>query len=133
MPRTARARGPVTAIDNMSIGRRAAIENLTTHLRFTLRTADVTTPGAFADLATVTHIAHLALPGSPTASARRPVDTLRAASTGTLTALDLAARRGARIVVASGSEIYGESNLGPPHRPHLENIGPASIFGTHRG
>ncbi|MEV5836766.1 NAD-dependent epimerase/dehydratase family protein [Nocardia sp. NPDC052112] len=121
----------VTAIDNLSTGRRAAIENLTAHPRFTLRTADVTAPGALADLATVTHIAHLARPGSPTASARRPVDTLRAASTGTLAALDLAARRGARIVVASGSEISGESHHAPPSRGHLGNIGPASTFSAN--
>lgn len=121
----------VTAIDNLSTGRMATVENLTAHPRFTLRTADVTAPGAFADLAAVTHIAHLACPGGPKATARWPVDILRAASTGTLAALDLAKSCGARIVVASGSEIYSESNLGPPHRPHLGNIGPASIFGAH--
>ncbi|MGY4099551.1 NAD-dependent epimerase/dehydratase family protein [Nocardia sp. R16R-3T] len=103
------ARGDrVTAIDNLSTGCRAAVENLTAHPHFTLRVADVTTPGAFADLATITHIAHLACPGSPKATVRRPTDTLRAASTGTLAALDLAASRGARIVVASGPDSNGD-------------------------
>lgn len=103
----------VTAIDNLSTGRRAAVENLTAHPHFTLRTTDVTTPGAFADLATITHIAHLACPGSPKATARRPTDTLRAASAGTLAALDLAASRGARIVVATGPDRNGDPrNIG---------------------
>ncbi|WP_433601517.1 NAD-dependent epimerase/dehydratase family protein [Nocardia sp. CA-135953] len=98
----------VTAIDNLSTGRRARVENLTAHPHFALRIADVTTPGAFADLATITHVAHLACPGSPKATVRRPIDTLRAASTGTLAALDLAASRGARIVVASGPDSNGD-------------------------
>ncbi|MEV4127979.1 NAD-dependent epimerase/dehydratase family protein [Nocardia sp. NPDC049707] len=117
------ARGDrVTAIDNLSTGRRAAVENLMAHPHFTLRTADVTTPGAFDDLATITHIAHLACPGSPKATVRRPTDTLRTASTGTLAALDLAASRDARIVVASGPEIDGD----------LRNTGQAGDFHIHR-
>ncbi|MEV6134709.1 NAD-dependent epimerase/dehydratase family protein [Nocardia sp. NPDC051990] len=116
------ARGDrVTAIDNLSTGRRVAIENLTAQPHFTLRTADVSTPGAFADLATITHIAHLACPGSPKATVRRPTDTLRAASAGTLAALDLAASRGARIVVASGPESNGDPR----------NTGQAGDFQVH--
>jgi nucleoside-diphosphate-sugar epimerase len=93
----------VTAVDNFSTGRRSTIAQLVDHPRFTLRTADINTLGCFADLDRVTHIVHLARPGSPVAAARHPVTTLRTSSTGTLAALDLAAAHGARIVLASGA------------------------------
>ncbi|MEV2220432.1 NAD-dependent epimerase/dehydratase family protein [Nocardia vinacea] len=126
----------VTAIDNLSTGRRAAVENLTAHPHFTLRTVDVTTPGAFADLATITHIAHLACPGSPKATVRRPTDTLRAASTGTLAALDLAASRGARIVVASGPGSNGDPrNSGQTGDFHVHGLCTlvAEVIARHYG
>lgn len=99
----------VTAIDNFSTGRPATIAPLTEHPGFTLRTADITMLGAFADLDHVTHIAHLARPGSPVAAARHPVAALRAASTGTLAALDLAAAHDARIIIASGTNAHPRS------------------------
>lgn len=99
----------VTAVDNFSTGRAATIASLTEHPRFTLRTADITMLGSFADLDHITHIAHLARPGSPVAAARQPAATLRAASTGTLVALDLAAAHNARIVIASGTNAHPRS------------------------
>lgn len=84
----------------MSTGRMASVEKLMAQPQFTLRIADVTEPGVFADLVDVTHIAHFA--GSGGSAARRPIEMLRAASTGTLAALDLAARCDARIVIVTG-------------------------------
>ncbi len=131
------ARGDrVTAIDNLSTGRRAAVENLTAHPHFTLRAADVTAPGTFADLAAITHIAHLACPGSPKATARRPTDTLRAASAGTLAALDLAASCGARVVVASGSDSSGDPrNTGEAGDFHVHALSTllAEVIACHYG
>ncbi|WP_051133554.1 NAD-dependent epimerase/dehydratase family protein [Nocardia paucivorans] len=100
----------VTAIDNFSTGRTATIASLLGRPGFTLRTADITRLGAFADLDRVTHIAHLARPGSPVAAVRQPEAALRAASTGTLAALDLAAAHNARIVIASGTSARPRSS-----------------------
>ncbi|MEU4314489.1 NAD-dependent epimerase/dehydratase family protein [Nocardia sp. NPDC024068] len=94
----------VTTVDNFGTGRYANIAGFTGHPRFTLRTADTTTLGCFADLDRITHLVHLAYPGSPTTAARHATAALRAASTGTLAALDLAASHNARIVLASGPE-----------------------------
>ena len=97
------ARGDrVTAIDNLSTGRIATVADLTEHPRFSLRIADTADIGTFADLGTVTHIAHLACPGSPVAAARVTTATLRSAVTGTLAALDVAAAHQARLVLATG-------------------------------
>ncbi|MEV0045185.1 NAD-dependent epimerase/dehydratase family protein [Nocardia rhamnosiphila] len=112
------ARGDrVTAVDNFSTGRAATIADLTGHPRFTLRTTDTTAFGAFTGLDAVTHIAHLAHPGSPVA-ARDSAAVLRAACTGTLAALDLAAAHDARIVLASGPEPVNSSRTAAfgPHR-----------------
>ncbi|MCP2317369.1 dTDP-glucose 4,6-dehydratase [Nocardia amikacinitolerans] len=119
----------VTAIDNLSTGRRAAVERLTAHPRFALRIADTAAAGSFTDLVGVTHIAHLARTGSPAATAGRPIETLRAASTGTLAALDEAARHGARIVVAVGLPDTPQA----PHRswPHIANGSQAAGFDAH--
>lgn len=101
------ARGDqVTAIDNLSTGCASALADLHAYPRFTLRTADVTALGAFAELDSVTHVVHLAGAGGD--PIRRAADTIRVASTGTLAALDLAAARGARIVVVSGHRSYDE-------------------------
>lgn len=97
------ARGDrVTAVDNFSTGRAANIADLADNPRFTLRPTDTTAFGAFTGLDGVTHIAHLAHPGSPVAAALGSATVLRAACTGTLAALDLAAAHDARIVLASG-------------------------------
>ncbi|WP_280232392.1 NAD-dependent epimerase/dehydratase family protein [Nocardia cyriacigeorgica] len=89
----------VTAIDDLSTGRASTIAHLHAHPWFALRKADVTAVGAFADLDSVTHMVHLAGAGGSDIR-RRPVETIRAASTGTLAALDLASARSARIVVS---------------------------------
>lgn len=107
------ARGDrVTAVDNFSTGRATNIADLAGHPRFTLRPTDTTAFGAFTGLDEVTHIAHLAHPGSPVAAARDSATVLRAACTGTLAALDLAAAHDARIVLASGPDPGPE----PVHR-----------------
>ncbi|WP_327149281.1 NAD-dependent epimerase/dehydratase family protein [Nocardia sp. NBC_01329] len=99
------ARGDrVTAVDNFSTGRAANIADLTGHPRFALRTTDTTAFGAFTGLDGITHIAHLAHPGSPFAAARDSAAVVRAACTGTLAVLDLAAAHTARIVLASGPD-----------------------------
>ncbi|MFD5826497.1 NAD-dependent epimerase/dehydratase family protein [Lentzea sp. NPDC060358] len=48
------------------------------------------------------------MPASPADYLRTPVDTLRTGGFGTYHALDLARRKGAPVVVASTSEVYGD-------------------------
>ncbi|MCV7173838.1 GDP-mannose 4,6-dehydratase [Mycobacterium manitobense] len=74
---------------------------------------------------------HLASPASPADYLRLPVHTLRTGATGTANALDLAERCGARLVLASTSEVYGD----PLEHPQVETywgnvnpIGPRSVY-----
>jgi nucleoside-diphosphate-sugar epimerase len=110
------ARGDrVTAIDDLSTGRAATIADLYAHPWFTLRSADVTALGAFADLDSATHVVHLAGVGGSDIR-RRPVETIRAASTGTLAALDLAVARSARIVIDLAGRGWPETPPDPENR-----------------
>ena len=74
---------------------------------------------------------HLASPASPADYLRLPLHTLRAGSLGTATALDIAERFGARLVLASTSEVYGDPLEHPQRESYWGNVnpvGPRSVY-----
>ncbi|HZA12026.1 NAD-dependent epimerase/dehydratase family protein [Mycobacterium sp.] len=74
---------------------------------------------------------HLASPASPPDYLRLPVQTLRVGAHGTSVALDLAERSGARFVLASTSEVYGDPLEHPQRETYWGNvnpIGPRSVY-----
>jgi dTDP-glucose 4,6-dehydratase len=74
---------------------------------------------------------HLASPASPVDYHRLPIATLRAGSLGTATALEIAQRAGARLIVASTSEVYGDPEQHPQTEKYWGNvnpIGPRSVY-----
>ena len=76
-------------------------------------------------------ILHLACPASPADYLRMPVDTLRAGGFGTYHVLDLARRKGARVVIASTSEVYGDPEEHPQRESywgHVNPVGPRSVY-----
>ncbi|GAA1339387.1 UDP-glucuronic acid decarboxylase family protein [Saccharothrix algeriensis] len=76
-------------------------------------------------------VLHLACPASPADYLRAPVETMKSGGFGTLHALELAARKGARIVVASTSEVYGDPLEHPQRETYWGNvnpIGPRSVY-----
>ncbi|RAS70399.1 dTDP-glucose 4,6-dehydratase [Lentzea atacamensis] len=92
-------------------------------------TADVSRPLDL--LGPVDLILHLACPASPADYLRMPVDTLRAGGFGTYHVLELARRKGARVVVASTSEVYGDPEEHPQRESywgHVNPIGPRSVY-----
>jgi dTDP-glucose 4,6-dehydratase len=97
--------------------------------RFDLHVADVAQP---LDVpGEVDLILHLACPASPVDYLRMPVETMRSGGFGTLHALELARRTGARIVVASTSEVYGDPLEHPQRETYWGNvnpIGPRSVY-----
>jgi nucleoside-diphosphate-sugar epimerase len=79
----------------------------------------------------VTKIFHLASPASPPAYRRRPIETLRANSEGTIRLLELALRESARFLFASTSEVYGDPLEHPQHEEYRGNVspvGPRSMY-----
>ncbi len=76
-------------------------------------------------------VLHLASPASPVDYLRMPVQTLRAGSLGTANALDIAERCGARFLLASTSEVYGDPEQHPQPESYWGNVnpvGPRSVY-----
>ncbi|THV33955.1 UDP-glucuronic acid decarboxylase family protein [Glycomyces buryatensis] len=113
----------VTAVDNFSTGSR---ENLTEHPNLTLVEADVTEGLPVGD-APFDAVLHFACPASPVDFATLPVEILRVDSVGTLHALDRALADGARFLMASTSEVYGDPLVHPQPESYWGNVNPIGI------
>ncbi|MCX7621059.1 MAG: GDP-mannose 4,6-dehydratase, partial [Acidimicrobiales bacterium] len=106
------ARGDeVIAIDNLVTGRRANIDHLMAHPAFTFVEADVS-EGLAVD-GPLDAVLHFASPASPKDYLAMPIETLLVGSAGTHHALDLAVATGARFMLASTSEVYGDPLVHP--------------------
>ncbi|HLJ08328.1 MAG TPA: UDP-glucuronic acid decarboxylase family protein [Acidimicrobiia bacterium] len=121
----------VICVDNFLTGVRANIESLQHQRRFELIEADVA-QGALAVAAGPLHaVLHLASPASPVDYLAHPLETLAVGSEGTRHAIELAADRGARFLLASTSEVYGDPQLHPQvesYWGHVNPIGPRSVY-----
>ncbi|MEO3749369.1 NAD-dependent epimerase/dehydratase family protein [Streptomyces sp. B6B3] len=119
----------VTAVDDLSTAQRDNVAHLTDRPGFTLLHANVCEPfeaGEPADL-----LLHLASPASPADYLRMPLHTLDTGSLGTRNALALARRDGARFVLASTSEVYGDPRQHPQPESYWGNVnpvGPRSVY-----
>ena len=100
------ARGDrVHVLDNFATGSVANVAHVMSHPRFRLQRHDVETPLSVVPTAKV--IYHLAACASPVQYQRDPVKTTTTNVIGTRNMLELAQRTGARLVLASTSEVYG--------------------------
>jgi UDP-glucuronate decarboxylase len=72
----------------------------------------------------VDQIYHLACPASPPHYQRNPVRTLKTCVLGTVHMLELAQQTGARILVTSTSEIYGEPEMHPQREDYWGHVNP---------
>jgi dTDP-glucose 4,6-dehydratase len=119
----------VVCVDDLSTGSLENIVGLMNHRRFRFVEADVS---AGLDLpGPIDIVAHLASPASPPDYLRRPLETLGVGSRGTEHALRLAVRWGARFVLASTSEVYGDPMEHPQKEDYWGNvnpIGPRSVY-----
>ncbi|MGH3120525.1 MAG: UDP-glucuronic acid decarboxylase family protein [Streptosporangiaceae bacterium] len=124
------ARGDsAVCVDNLATGRADNVAHLMGQPGFTFVEADVSSaldvPGP------VDAVAHLASPASPPDYLRLPLETLAVGSHGTENALRLAHRHGARLVLASTSEVYGDPAVHPQTEDYWGNVnpvGPRSVY-----
>jgi len=119
----------VVCLDNFVTGSPANVEPLARRPGFECLTCDLTeqirVPGP------VDLVLHLASAASPVDYLRLPVETLTVGSAGTRHALDLARGKGARFVLASTSEVYGDPLQHPQQESYWGNvnpIGPRSVY-----
>ncbi|HXI83843.1 MAG TPA: UDP-glucuronic acid decarboxylase family protein [Verrucomicrobiae bacterium] len=119
----------VIAIDNLITGNTDNIAHLAGNPKFQFIRHDVTqfidVPGA------VDNIFHLASPASPIDYLQLPIQTLTVGSLGTHNALGLARAKGAKFLMASTSECYGDPLEHPQSESYWGNvnpIGPRSVY-----
>ena len=119
----------VVALDNLLTGARSNLDGLSQHPSFQFVEADVTA-GIPID-GTFDRVYHLASPASPIDYVELPFETLYVGSDGTRACLERAHADGARFLVASTSEVYGD----PAEHPQVESywgnvnpIGPRSVY-----
>jgi UDP-glucuronate decarboxylase len=110
----------VLAIDDFSTGSRANVAHLARSSRFDLEERDVTLP--LDTRHKVDWIFNLASPASPVHYQTKPVKTTLTNVLGTLHALELAARSGARMLQASTSEVYGDPAVHPQPESYWGNV-----------
>ncbi|MGX1128948.1 dTDP-glucose 4,6-dehydratase [Streptomyces glaucescens] len=119
----------VTCVDDFSTGRPENVTPLMDRPGFTLVQADVS-EGLPVDRPPDL-VLHFASPASPADYLRLPLHTMDAGSLGTRHALELAHRSGARFLLASTSEVYGDPQQNPQDERywgHVNPVGPRSVY-----
>lgn len=113
----------VVCLDNFFTGRRSNVAHLLGNPKFELIRHDVIEP----ILLEVDQIYHMACPASPVHYQHNPVKTLKTSVMGTINMLGLAKRVGARILLASTSEVYGDPKEHPQRESYWGNVNPIGI------
>ncbi|HEX6969180.1 MAG TPA: UDP-glucuronic acid decarboxylase family protein [Micromonosporaceae bacterium] len=124
------ARGcTVATVDNFLTGAKENIAHLTDHPGFTLVEGDVSEglPAHPALTGRFDAILHMASPASPTDFTQLPIEILRVGSVATLHLLDRAVADGARFVMASTSEAYGDPKVHPQPESYWGNVNPVGV------
>jgi len=119
----------VVGIDNLITGNPANLAHLDGHPGFRFVRQDVT---RFIDVpAPLEGVLHFASPASPTDYLEYPIPTLKVGALGTHNALGLAKARGARFLLASTSEVYGDPLVHPQPETYWGNVNPVGPRGVY--
>jgi dTDP-glucose 4,6-dehydratase len=124
------ARGDeVIAIDNFITGSPDNIAHLMTNPRFKFIRQDVTDflrVEGYLDA-----VLHFASPASPVSYIAYPIQTLKVGALGTHKACGLARAKGARFLLASTSEVYGDPKISPQTEDYWGNVNPIGPRGVY--
>jgi dTDP-glucose 4,6-dehydratase len=119
----------VIAMDNLITGSLENIEHLFKLEQFEFYHHDVSkfvhVPGE------LDYILHFASPASPIDYLKIPIQTLKVGSLGTHNLLGLAKAKGARMLIASTSEVYGDPLVHPQHEDYWGNVNPVGPRGCY--
>lgn len=121
----------VVCVDNLLTGSKKNIEKLLEKPNFEFIDADITKMQDRLADESVNFIFHLASPASPIDYQNYPEETLLANSMGTINILELAKKSGAKVLIVSTSEIYGDPLEHPQKETYLGNVntfGPRSCY-----
>ena len=119
----------VIVLDSFSTGRHSNLEHRAGHGGCQVVESDITE--RLPELGQFEAVVNLASPASPEDFASMPLEILQAGSVGNRRLLDLATDCGARFLLASTSEVYGDSLVHPQsedYRGNVDPIGPRSCY-----
>ena len=118
----------VVVVDNLLTGRRANLTHLSNEPRFEFVEKDICQPF---DVGKVEYVFHFASPASPEDYHAHGIETLQVGSIGTFHALEVARKYGAKYLVSSTSECYGDPLEHPQKETywgHVNPVGPRSVY-----
>ena len=124
------ARGAsIVAVDNFITGSRANLAHVEDHPRFRLVKGDISDglPEHEALAGRFDAILHLASPASPTDFTKFGIEIMRVNGLGTLHLLERAVSDGARFLMASTSEAYGDPQVHPQPETYWGNVNPVGV------
>jgi dTDP-glucose 4,6-dehydratase len=119
----------VVGVDNFITGAWRNLEHLEGREDFFFIEHDISTPLFLAEK--VDGVLHFASPASPVDYLELPIQTLKVGSLGTHNSLGLAKAHGARFLLASTSEVYGDPQIHPQSESywgHVNPIGPRGVY-----
>jgi dTDP-glucose 4,6-dehydratase len=119
----------VICVDNLITGALGNIEHLRSNDNFTFIRHDISHPLEIDG--TIDNILHFASPASPVDYLRHPIPTLKVGSLGTHNTLGLAKAKGARYLLASTSEVYGDPAMHPQREDYWGNVNPIGVRGCY--
>ena len=119
----------VVGLDNFITGHPDNIAHLTGEGAFTFIRHDVSTPMYVAG--ELDGVLHFASPASPVDYLEYPIQTLKVGSLGTHNALGVAKEKGARFMIASTSEVYGDPLEHPQTESYWGNVNPVGPRGVY--
>ncbi len=119
----------VVGMDNFITGSRSNLAHLGGQARFRLMEHDVS---RFIEVeGALDGVLHFASPASPIDYLKLPIQTLKVGSLGTHNALGVAKAKGARFMLASTSEVYGDPQVHPQPETywgHVNPVGPRGVY-----
>ena len=119
----------VICMDNLITGSPDNIAHLIGHERFHFIEHDVT--NFIYVEGPLDCVLHFASPASPIDYLKYPIQTLKVGALGTHKALGLAKAKGARFLLASTSEVYGDPLVHPQHEAYWGNVNPVGVRGVY--
>ena len=119
----------VVCVDNLITGRRANIDHLLERDDYRFLEHDVSQPFFIEE--PVDYVLHFASPASPIDYLELPIQTLKVGSLGTHNSLGLARAHGARLLLASTSEVYGDPLVHPQPESYWGNVNPVGPRGVY--
>jgi UDP-glucuronate decarboxylase len=119
-------RHEVVALDNLNNGSRENLAHIPQNHGFRVVVHDVCEPfpSELFPANQLDRIYHLACPASPVQYQIDPLQTLRTNVVGTMHAMELARKTGARFLLASTSEVYGDPSIHPQPESYWGNVNP---------